>query len=192
MSDFQHIPLELIQHILSFLPDGQLSFIRPLALTCRSWTAAAQIKLFTHVVISQKGQWLKLLKRLKASAHFRECVRTLEVVWEISLDPRKQRQDPLSSELQLLFPCMESIQYHQNVRDQSLLLALVTARSLSEPKTAASARSTIRNLDIAVHLDSISPLEKLFRFQSQWDKLVLRFYWNYWDCEHLSRRHSSS
>jgi hypothetical protein len=191
MSDFQHIPLELIQHILSFLPDGQLSHPSPrthLSLLdgrCPDQTIHSRCHL-------PKGPMTQATQETQSIAALSgECEDARSGMGYFARSTQK-RQDPLPSELQSLLPCMESIQCHRNVRDQSLLLALVTARSLSGPKTAASARSTIRNLDIAVHLDSISPLEKLFRVQSQWDKLVLRFYWNYWDCEHLSRRHSSS
>jgi hypothetical protein len=142
MSAIQYFPPELIEYIISFLPNGASSLIRPLSLVSRSWTIAAQNKLYGTVVISQKNQWRKLITRLKAFPHLRPVVKTIEVRWTIPYSSKLQKL-----KLRELFPNLEGIRYHEEVEDCSLLLPLATA---------GIAQHSLRNLDLSVRHETLS------------------------------------
>jgi hypothetical protein len=162
MSPASQIPPELIERFISFLPDNP-SLVRPLALVSRSWTVAAQNKLYRHVVISQKGQWPKLHSCLRMFPYLRTVVRTLDIQWHISYPPHAQRKN-----LQKLFPSLEKVQYHSTAVDLSLL-----------PLLGAAAPQTLRLLDVYIRdWTSISALQTLFSVQNKWNKITLRCIWS--------------
>jgi hypothetical protein len=169
MSAIQYFPPELIEYIISFLPDGAPSLIRPLSLVSRSWTIAAQNKLYGTVIICRKNQWRKLITRLKAFPHLRPVVRTIEVRWEVPSFKKLPK-----SKLRELFPSLKSIRYHEGVQDLSLLLPLATV---------GVAQHSLRNLDLHWRAETQTCLKELCRSQRSWDTLVFRLYWTYWDGE---------
>jgi hypothetical protein len=136
MAPHRDFPPELVDHILSFLLDGDPWLIAPLALVSRSWPMFVQEKLFGHIVLSSEYQWTALHRRLQLSAHLRDVVRALEFRDNITHSPSKHH------ELKDLFPALECITYIRREIEDGLSLL----RSL-----AAVAPHTLCNLDICLN-----------------------------------------
>jgi hypothetical protein len=116
MAPHRDFPPELVEHILSFLPDGDPWLIAPLALVSHSWPMFVQEKLFGHIVLSSEYQWTALHRRLQLSAHLRDIVQTLDFCDNIRHSSSKHY------ELKDLFPALERITYRRETEDGLSLL----------------------------------------------------------------------
>lgn len=166
-----HLPPELIEHILLFLPGPDEHWRLPsLARVSQAWSLPAQIRLYSHVKIT-KGVWPRLCQSLQHAPYLRELVRSLE----LCVDPWPKRRSPPSA-FAHLFPELRSLAFGPAIPCNRMALDQLV-----------EAAPGLRSLQVVASDVTWAEIQATLHAHSSWERLTIslkrRTRWSNNECE---------